>query len=228
MIKTVVTTELGQKIAQAYGVKSLHTLTGFKYIGEKIRQFDATGETFIFGFEESNGFLIDGFVREKDAVQAAMLTAEMAYSLKKEGKTLLDALEELYEQYGYYQEDWLSFTLEGKDGIAKMEKIMEAIRMNGLSLIGELQIEAVEDYLHQERRCLGKENVESILLPKENMIKMLLADQAWVALRPSGTEPKLKCYYGVCGKNRKESEQSLAKLKLSIEEMIEETLAVKM
>lgn len=220
MIKTIVTSELGRKIADNYGVETIDTLTGFKYIGEKIRQFESTGETFMFGYEESYGYLISDFTRDKDAVQAAVFACEMAYFWKKRGKTLLDALHDLYEKYGYYLEDMSSLTLKGKEGAEKIASIMETIRKEPLTEIGGLQVKYVEDYLAGERTEIGTNQTEPIELPKENVVKYILENDSWICLRPSGTEPKIKCYFGVCGTNAQESQQRLASLKNDMEDVI--------
>ncbi|TFJ93424.1 phospho-sugar mutase [Lentibacillus salicampi] len=220
MIKTIVTSELGRKIADANGVKTIDTLTGFKYIGEKIRQFDATDETFVFGYEESYGYLISDFVRDKDAVQAAVLACEMAYYWKKQGKTLFDALHLLYETYGYYLEDMSSLTLKGKEGSEKIAAIMARTRNEPLTEIGGLQVAYVEDYLAGERKAVHSDRTEPIGLPKENVVKYILADDSWVCLRPSGTEPKIKCYFGVREPDEQTGRQQLSKLKTDMENAI--------
>ncbi|WP_156290175.1 phospho-sugar mutase [Oceanobacillus salinisoli] len=227
MIKTVVTTELGRAIADSYDVETIDTLTGFKYIGEKIHSFDASGETFMFGFEESYGYLISGFVRDKDAIQAAVMTAEMAYYWKEQGRSLLDALNELYETYGYYMEGLNSCTLKGKEGTTQITKIMDAFRNDPLTEIAGFKVEKMENYVTGERQYIADGHIESIPLPTENMIKFYLEDNAWVSLRPSGTEPKIKYYYGVCGNSKEESEQKLESLKDVLDRMMEEILSVK-
>lgn len=220
MIKTIVTSELGKKIAAAYDVKTIDTLTGFKFIGEKIRQFDATGETFIFGYEESYGYLISSFSRDKDAVQAAVLASEVAYYWKKQGKTLHDALEALYEKHGYYLEDMSSLTLKGKKGSEKITAIMESIRKEPLGEIAGLKVLQVEDYLSGERTLIEKGTTEKIDLPSENVVKYKLEKDSWVCLRPSGTEPKIKCYFGVCSSSKQESAATLESLKSEMESVM--------
>ncbi|WP_099159332.1 phospho-sugar mutase [Virgibacillus ndiopensis] len=225
MLKTIVTTELGRAIAGHYGVETIDTLTGFKYIGEKIHQFDASGETFVFGFEESYGYLISSFARDKDAVQAAMMACEMAYYWKKQGKTLLDALEDLYEKHGYYLEGMSSLTLKGKEGSEKIAEIMEDSRKNPLSYIAGIKVEAIEDYLSGQRTFLTNDRkIEAIDLPKENVVKLKLEKDSWVCLRPSGTEPKIKCYYGVCGQTKDESTARLADLKEKMSEVMNQVV----
>ncbi len=220
MIKTVVTTELGRAIADSYHVETIETLTGFKYIAEKIAEFDATGETFIFGYEESYGYLISGFVRDKDAVQAAVLTAEMANYWKSQGKSVLEALEALYEKYGYYLESMASLKLEGKEGAKQIGQIMEKIRSNPFKEIAGFTVEKIENYVTSERLLVTDGSIEKISLPKENMMKFILNENAWICFRPSGTEPKLKYYYGVCGTSQEDSQTKLAALKKALDEVI--------
>ncbi|MFB4169857.1 phospho-sugar mutase [Virgibacillus sp. JSM 102003] len=221
MLKTIVTSELGRKIADYYGVKTIDTLTGFKFIGEKIRQFDATGETFVFGYEESYGYLISSFARDKDAIQAAVLASEMAYFWKKQGKTLHDALNELYERHGYYLEGMSSLTLKGKEGSEKIAAIMKTFRKEPLTEIAGIQVEQIEDYDSGERTILGSErSTEQIDLPQENVVKYKLEKDSWVCLRPSGTEPKIKCYFGVCGSSEQESSDRLEAMKAYMDKMI--------
>ncbi|RYG71781.1 phospho-sugar mutase [Lentibacillus lipolyticus] len=220
MIKTIVTSELGRRIADSYGVQTLNTLTGFKYIGEKIRQFDATGETFIFGYEESYGYLISDFVRDKDAVQTAVFVCEVAYYWKKQGKTLYDALQWLYDEHGYYAEDMITLKLTGKEGAEKIAGIMRATRTETFAHIGGLDVLAVEDYWTGERTAADSTQPEAIGLPQENVVKFLLEDDCWVCLRPSGTEPKLKCYVGVRGDSEAKSRKHLSALKNAMEHFL--------
>ena len=229
MLKTIVTTELGRAIASSYGVQTIDTLTGFKFIGEKINEFTRTGETFVFGFEESYGYLIRDFARDKDAVQAAVMTAEMAQFWKDRNKTLFDALHMLYEQYGYYLEGISSITLTGKEGAEKIQKIMEYVRQEPLKEIGGLHVEAIEDYKSRERTIFSDSNrKETIHLPKENVVKFKLENDSWVCLRPSGTEPKIKCYYGVCESSLKDSELKLSLLKDVMETWLKNAVQRKM
>ncbi|WP_330949137.1 phospho-sugar mutase [Virgibacillus sp. MG-45] len=221
VLKTIVTTQFGQAIAKSYGVETMDTLTGFKYIAEKIRHFDETGETFMFGFEESYGYLISSFVRDKDAIQAAVMACEMAHYWKKKGKTLLEALDLLKEKHGYFLEGMSSLTLKGIEGSRQIAHIMESFRKEKITNIAGLTIENVEDYLAGERNNLITGSIEEIELPKENVLKFNLENNSWVCLRPSGTEPKIKCYYGVCSTSNEESEASLAKLKKEMDEQIQ-------
>ncbi|MGM8211478.1 phospho-sugar mutase [Virgibacillus sp. W0430] len=224
MLKTIVTTELGRSIALAYGVKTIDTLTGFKYIGEKINEYDATGETFVFGFEESYGYLISTFARDKDAVQAAVMAAEMAQYWRNKGKSLLDALEALYEQHGYYLEGIVSLTLKGKEGTEKINNIMDYVRKNPLDEIAGLQTIAIEDYAASKRVMIEGNKTEMLDLPKENVVKYVLENKSWVCLRPSGTEPKIKCYYGVCTSSKEASRVQLAALEEAIEQVMQQAI----
>ena len=186
IIKTIVTSELGATIAKAYDVEVLNTLTGFKFIGEKIKEFEETGDkAFIFGYEESYGYLSGTYTRDKDAVVSSMLICEMAAYYYIRGLTLYEGLLELYDKYGYYLEDLKSITLEGKEGTEKIQNILDNFRKNPPSHIGRYRVVKIEDFLNQDK------------LPKSNVLKFHIEGEAWIALRPSGTEPKLKTYYGV-------------------------------
>lgn len=225
VLKTIVTSELGQAVATSYGVETINTLTGFKYISEKIHQFDSTGEAFAFGYEESYGYLISSFSRDKDAVQAAVMASEMAYYWKKQGKTLLNALEDLYKKHGYYREGMSSLTLKGIEGTEKIALIMDTIRKNPFKEIAGYKVELFEDYLVSERLITSSGKKETIELPEENVLKFVLQDNSWVCLRPSGTEPKIKCYFGTCGHSLAESEETLAVLKEKMNEVMNEIIS---
>jgi len=189
VIKTIVTSEMGADIARSYGSAVINTLTGFKYIGEKMTEFEATGEhTFLFGYEESYGYLAGTYARDKDAVVASLLICEAAAYYKTQGKTLYDVLLELYAKYGTYLEKLESRTLKGKDGVAQIAAIMADWRTNPPTEVGGIKVEQVLDYE------LGLDG-----LPKENVLKFLRADGSWFCLRPSGTEPKIKVYFAVRG-----------------------------
>ncbi|GGN50436.1 MULTISPECIES: phospho-sugar mutase [Oceanobacillus] len=224
MIKTVVTTELGRAIADSYGVETIETLTGFKYIAEKIAGFDSTGETFMFGYEESYGYLASGFTRDKDAVQAAMLTAEMAHYWKSQGKSVLEALHSLYEKHGYYLEGLNSLTLEGKEGSEQIAKIMEEIRHRPMEEVAGIRVEKVENYVTSERTDTATGTTETINLPQENMMKFILEEDGWVCFRPSGTEPKLKYYYGVRDKSEEASTKKLEMIQIALDEILAEII----
>ncbi|RDY71737.1 phospho-sugar mutase [Halobacillus trueperi] len=221
LIKTIVTSEFGRVIANSYGIRSLDTLTGFKFIGEKIREYEQTGEhTFMFGYEESYGYLVKDFARDKDAVQAAVLAAEVGAHWKNQGKTLLDALDELYEKHGYFLEDLQSMKLEGKSGTEQIQAIMDDFRNAEIKEAGGKKVVAIEDYAATIRKHVQDGTEEEIDLPTSNVVKFILEDDCWFCLRPSGTEPKIKFYYGVKSGTRKESEELLAAVKATVNERL--------
>ena len=200
IVKSIVTSEMGTNIAKEYNIETINTLTGFKYIGEKIKQFEKTGEkTFLFGYEESYGYLAGTHARDKDAVVGSMLICEMAAFYHSMGMNLYDVLMYLYDKYVCFLEDLKSITLEGRDGFRKMQGIMEHFRTNALKTIGDKKVLYIEDYELQQKTCLSTGYVEKIKLPKSNVIKFILEDECWICLRPSGTEPKLKIYGGFRG-----------------------------
>ena len=211
IIKTIVTSEMGANIAKRYNIETINTLTGFKYIGEKIKQFEETGEkTFLFGYEESYGYLAGTHARDKDAVVGSMLICEMAAYYHSMGMNLYDAMMHLYDKYGYFLEDLKSITLEGKDGLEKMQGIMEHFRTDILKTIGDKKVLYMEDYESQKRiRLDNSSDTEEIKLPRSNVIKFILEDEGWVCLRPSGTEPKLKIYGGFRGDTMDKSKEIL-------------------
>lgn len=212
MVKTIVTSEMGTAIAKKYNVKTFDTLTGFKYIAEKIAEFEKTGEyTFIFGYEESYGYLIKPFARDKDAVQVAIQVAEMAAHYATKGKKLSQVLEELYGEFGYYREALVSKVFEGKDGQEKMKAILDGLRKDLPKEVDGVPVVRVEDYW-KSFAYLVDGTTEPLTLPKENVLKFVLADDSWVTIRPSGTEPKCKFYFGVVKESREAAEESLESL----------------
>ncbi|PET69420.1 phosphoglucomutase [Bacillus sp. AFS001701] len=222
LLKTIVTSEFGQVIASKFGVKTIDTLTGFKFIGEKIKEYEQTNEySFLFGYEESYGYLIKPFVRDKDAIQATVLAAEIATYYKTKGMTLYEGLNSLYEQYGYYLEGLKSLTLKGIEGTEKIQSILTNYRQNPPVDINGLKVVTVEDYKLQEKTTLESGEKEQILLPKSNVLKYQLEDGSWVCLRPSGTEPKIKFYFGIVGQSRQDSIQKLDSLQQAFMEKIE-------
>ena len=193
-VTTIVSTNMAAAIAKSFGVKMIEVLTGFKYIAEQIHLFETTGcNTFMFGFEESFGFLSGTDVRDKDGVNACMLIAEAACWYKKKfNKTLVDAIDLLYQQYGHYGDKVASFVLPGKDGLEKMQTLMSALRDNPPASIGGAKVVALRDYQKSTRVCGGQ--TETLTLPKSNVLYFELENDAWVCVRPSGTEPKIKLY----------------------------------
>ncbi|WP_244625436.1 phospho-sugar mutase [Macrococcoides canis] len=191
-VKSIVTSELGRKIAEANNVKMFDVLTGFKFIAEKIAQFESTSEyNYIFGYEESYGYMAGPFVRDKDAVQIVPLIIKLASELKNEQRTIVDEMNDIYSRYGHYQEQLFSHTFEGQEGKAHIEKIMNDTRTNFPSEIAGLKVIRVDDYLAQTSYSEGSET--KIDLPKADVLKFHF-DNGWIALRPSGTEPKIKLY----------------------------------
>lgn len=225
LLKTIVTSEMGRAIAEKYGVETIDTLTGFKYIAEKIKEFELSKEhTFLFGYEESYGFLIGDFVRDKDAIQACLMTAEMAAYHKSNGKSLFEALMDLYHRVGYYREDLSSLTLKGKQGTEKIQQIMNEFRSTKLERISNISIKKIEDYQSSVRYFSESHKEEKITLPASNVLKFHLEDGSWFCLRPSGTEPKLKIYFGVKGKELQASEKLLTTLKEAVMSKIDKLI----
>lgn len=211
VIKTIVTSEMGAAIAEHYGATIFNTLTGFKYIGEKMNQFEQSGEhTYLFGYEESYGYLAGNYARDKDAVVAALLISEAAAYYKQQGKTLYDVLQELYEQFGHFQESLVSRTLKGKDGVAQIQGIMEAWRTDSPAEIAGVKVSEALDY------SKGLDG-----LPKENVLKFLLEDGSWFCLRPSGTEPKIKVYFAVRGDSGADATARIEKLTAAVMERVD-------
>ncbi len=205
-VKSIVSTELARAICQDFGVALFDTLTGFKFIGEMIQQFEDTGShTFLFGFEESYGYLSSTFVRDKDGVNASLLIAEVAAACKAEGVTLHQRVQEIFQKYGYYVEKVVSKTLPGKDGIAKMQKIMASLRLNPPRELGGMKIIAWRDYLSGQRTDdTGKK--AAMGLPESDVLYYELEGGHWVCIRPSGTEPKIKLYVNTCARDEKASQ----------------------
>ncbi|MGE7769404.1 phospho-sugar mutase [Viridibacillus arvi] len=220
ILKTIVTSELGTAIANKFNVKTVNTLTGFKYIAEKIAEYEKSGElSFLFGYEESYGYLAGDFVRDKDAIQIALLTAEMTVFYQEQGKTIIEALNDLYSQYGYYEEKLLSFMFEGIEGQQKIANLMKSFRGNIPKKFMDLAVVRTEDYERSIAKNLdGSEH--SINLPKSNVIKFILEDASWVCIRPSGTEPKCKIYLSVQGENQFQVEQKLQRLVTEAETLV--------
>lgn len=221
LIKTIVTTEMVARVAEAYGAQLMNVLTGFKYIGEKIEEFEQTGSnTFVLGFEESYGYLSGGFVRDKDAVIASVLIAEMALYYKTQGKNLAQALNDLFEKYGFYKEALVSIQMEGKDGQEKIAEMITALRNNPPTEVDGVAINVAEDYKLSTRNDKVAGTTETINLPKSNVLKFILADNSWFVIRPSGTEPKVKIYASVVGENAADAEAKSAKFVEAIKKIL--------
>ncbi|PGS56033.1 phospho-sugar mutase [Bacillus sp. AFS041924] len=214
VLKTIVTSEIGRVIAQNYGIETIDTLTGFKFIGEKIKEYEQSGEyKFQFGYEESYGYLIRDFVRDKDAVQSVILACEVSAYYKSQGKTLYDGLLEIFEKYGFFKEDLVSMTLKGKDGAEQIQQMMNEFRMNPPKEFAGLGVSVIEDYKESTKTNLENGTTVEINLPKSNVLKYILSDESWCALRPSGTEPKIKFYFGVKGNSLENSSEKLETIK---------------
>jgi len=196
ILKSIVSSEMPTTIAKSFGVETVNVLTGFKFIAEKIKNYEEdNSKSFLFGFEESYGYLVKAFVRDKDAVQATLLLAEVAAFYKKQGKTAYDGLQDLFKEFGTFQEKTISVTLPGQEGTTKIEAILAKLRGEGLSEIAGQKVEVTEDYL-EDSRVFADGRSEAMSMEKSNVLKYYLADETWIAVRPSGTEPKIKFYIG--------------------------------
>ncbi len=220
-VTTIVSTDMARAIAESFGCEMIEVLTGFKYIAEQIRLFEETGaHTFMFGFEESFGYLSGTDVRDKDGVNACMLIAEAACWYKKNYNcTLVDAIDRLYAQYGFYGDKVTSFVLPGKDGLEKMQSVMLALREHVPTDFGGVKVVAVRDYLSSQRVCAGVK--ENLTLPKSNVMYFELEGGAWLCVRPSGTEPKIKLYVNAVTKSDAETKAQLALISDSAVKLLE-------
>lgn len=227
VVKTIVTSEIGRAIATSFGLETIDTLTGFKFIGEKISEFEQTKEyQFQFGYEESYGYLIGDFVRDKDAVQSAVFAAEVAAYYKAQGKSLYEGLLEIFRKYGYYKESLRSITLKGKDGAEQIKKLVDAFRLDPVSKLGEIAVARIEDYQCSERVYVKEGMVESMTFPVSNVLKYHFEDGTWFTIRPSGTEPKAKFYFGVKKESLTQSEKHLSEIEQLVMERVNKLLAV--
>ena len=227
VIKTIVTTEAVKNIVESFNAKLIDTLTGFKYIGEKIKEFEETNSnTFIFGLEESYGYLAGTFVRDKDAVVAATLITEMTLYYKEKGLTLYEALINLYEEYGYTKETLVSIELQGKEGQAKIAKCIDTLRNDKVTEINGIKVVKAFDYKLSEEVSYENNNVikSEINLPKSNVLKYILEDDSWFVVRPSGTEPKMKVYLSIVGESLKSSEEKINAFKEDVMDKISNIL----
>lgn len=225
LIKTIVTSNLADAIAKGYQIGLIEVLTGFKYIGQQILKFETTGKgSYLFGFEESYGCLIGTHARDKDAIVATMALCEAAAYYRTQGKTLWDAMLDMYEKYGYYKDDIQSITLKGIEGLNKIQKIMDTLRENPPAQIGGCQVLKARDYKADTIKDIETGEVTSTGLPSSNVLYYDLSDDAWVCVRPSGTEPKVKFYYGVKGNSLEDAEEKSSKLGKEVVAMIDELL----
>ena len=214
LVSTIVTTDMTKAIAAEYGARFIEVLTGFKYIGEQIKIFEATGcNNYVFGLEESYGCLAGTYARDKDSIVAVMMLCEVASFYKKQGKTLCDAMQDLYQKYGYYKEGLATLELKGVDGAAEIQKKMENFRSNPPKMLGGFKVLAARDYKADERVDYASGEKTKTGLPSSNVLYYELEDNAWCCVRPSGTEPKIKFYFGVKGESLADSDAKIAKLR---------------
>ena len=220
LAKSIVSTELVTKIAESYGATMFNVLTGFKFIAEKIQEFEEKrNHTYMFGFEESFGYLIKPFVRDKDAIQAVLIVAEIAAYYRSRGLTLADGIEEIYKEYGYFAEKTISVTLSGVDGAAEIKKIMDKFRNNAPVAFNETAIAKTEDFLAQTATTADG-SVTALTTPPSNALKYTLADDSWIAVRPSGTEPKIKFYIATVGTDLADAEAKIANIEAEINNFV--------
>ena len=225
LIKTIVTSNLADAIAKGYDIGLIEVLTGFKYIGQQILKFETTGKgTYLFGFEESYGCLIGTHARDKDAIVATMALCEAAAYYRTQGKTLWDAMLDMYERYGYYKDDIQSITLKGIEGLQKIQQIMDTLRKNPPAEIGGYTVLKARDYQADTIKDTVTGEVTKTGLPSSNVLYYDLSDDAWVCVRPSGTEPKVKFYYGIKGSSLADAEEKSAKLGKEVLAMIDAIL----
>ena len=225
LIKSIVTSNMAKAIAESYGVKLIDVLTGFKFIGQQILEFEKTGiGTYLFGFEESYGCLIGTYARDKDAIVATMALCEAAAYYKTLGKTLWDAMIDMYEKYGYYKDDIQSITLKGIEGLEKIQNILETLRKEPPAEIGVYGVQRARDYKAGTIKDLRTGETSDTGLPASNVLYYELENDAWVCVRPSGTEPKVKFYYGIKGNSLENADEISAKMGASVLEMIEKML----
>lgn len=219
VLKSIVSSELPTAIAKSYDVDMINVLTGFKFIAEKIQQFETDhSQTFMFGFEESYGYLVKPFVRDKDAIQALVLLAEVAAFYKQSDKTLYDGLQDIFEEYGYYAEKTISVTMSGMEGATKIAALMKTFREKAPSVFAGTPVVQTEDFKLLTRVGLDGHQ-QKMTTPPSDVLKYTLEDESWIAVRPSGTEPKIKFYIGVKGETAEAAEQKIADLQAAIEEI---------
>ncbi|WP_373219879.1 phospho-sugar mutase [Blautia obeum] len=222
LIKTIVTTNLADAIAKGYGVKLIEVLTGFKFIGQQILGFEQSGKgSYLFGFEESYGCLIGTYARDKDAIVATMALCEAAAYYKTQGKTLWDAMIEMYEQFGYYKDAIQSVTMKGIEGLQKIQEIMNSLRQNPPAEFAGHKVTAVRDYKADTITDVATGAVKPTGLPNSNVLYYELTDDAWVCVRPSGTEPKVKFYYGVKGTSLEDADKKSETMGKAVLDMVD-------
>ena len=223
LIKTVVTSNMVDAIAKHYGIKLTECLTGFKWIGKEILRMETSGKGhYLFGFEESYGCLIGTHARDKDAIVASMALCEAAAYYKLRGKTIWDAMLEMYEKYGYYKDDVIAITHKGLEGLAKIKSIMDSLRENPPMAFGKYQVLATRDYEKDIIRDVKTGETKPTGIPKSNVLYFELTDDAWLCVRPSGTEPKIKIYFGVVGDSLDNAQQKSEELAGVVKELLEQ------
>lgn len=221
LIKTIVTTNMADAIAKFYNIRLIECLTGFKYIGQQILGFENSGKgTYLFGFEESYGCLIGTHARDKDAIVATMALCEVAAYYKTQGKTLWDAMIDMYEKYGYYKDDVKAISLSGIEGLAKIQSIMETLRNDPPKALAGYEVLSTRDYKKDEIVDLASGKVTPTGLPSSNVLYYDMNDDAWLCVRPSGTEPKIKFYYGIKGTSLEDADKKSADLGKAVLDMI--------
>ncbi|MER2175248.1 MAG: phospho-sugar mutase [Carnobacterium sp.] len=222
VLKSIVSSELPTQIADSFNVKMVDVLTGFKFIAEKIKQYEADGsQTFLFGFEESYGYLVAPFVRDKDAIQALVLIAEVAAYYKQKGDTLYDGLKQIFHNYGHFKEKTISISMQGITGAEKIKALMVKFREESPKEFAGIEVEWVEDF-SLAKRTLQDGTIEDIDMPTADVLKYKLVDSSWIAIRPSGTEPKIKFYIGACDDSGVEIENKVIRLEESINSIVNE------
>ena len=222
LVKTIVTTNLADAIAKGYNVNLIEVLTGFKYIGQQILGFENSGKgTYLFGFEESYGCLIGTYARDKDAIVATMALCEAAAYYKTQGKTLWDAMIDMYEEFGYYKDAIQAVTMKGIEGLQKIQEIMTTLRQNPPAEFAGHKVTAVRDYKLDEITDLATGEKKPTGLPNSNVLYYELTDDAWVCVRPSGTEPKVKFYYGVKGTSLADADEKSDAMGKAVLEMVD-------
>ena len=226
LVESIVSTDMAKAIAAAYGVELVEVLTGFKYIGEQMLKYEKAGDkNYVFGFEESYGCLIGTHARDKDAIVATMALCEAAAYYKTQGKTLWDAMIDIYEKYGYYKDDIQSITLKGIEGLEKIQKILSELRTNAPTQIGDYKVLVARDYKADTVKDLETGEVTPTGLPSSNVLYYELTDDAWLCVRPSGTEPKVKFYYGIKGTSLEDADAKSAALGKDVLAMVDDIMS---
>lgn len=222
VLKSIVSSEFATAICEKYQVEMVNVLTGFKFIAEKIEEYETTKtKHFLFGFEESYGYLVQPFVRDKDAIQALVLLAEVAAYYKSKGMSLYDGVSELFEEYGYFSEKTISVTMSGIEGAQVIKDLMTSVRETPITEFANVPVQSIEDYAKQIKIDIEGHQTP-IKLPKANVVKYALEDGSWIAIRPSGTEPKLKFYIGVKGESQENAQQKISHLELAVNKLLKD------